>query len=214
MKRIAVTVAIAVAVAPAARAATSTWNLDPAHAHVGFTVRHLGISNVRGQFGNMDATLEVDDQDVTKSRVQATVDVTTIDTRHPKRDADLLSSDFFDSANHPRMTFRSTKVEKSDDRKLKVTGDLTIRGNTKPITLDVEYTDPVKDVKGAQRRAIQAKGKINRKDYGLTYNRMVEAVPVVGDEVNLEMEAEFVKAPAAPAGQAKAEGAAGKGESP
>ena len=205
---------LALALAPVARAETTTWKMDPAHSHASFSVRHLGISNVRGEFSKVDGTLHLDDQDVTKSRVEATIDANSIDTREAKRDAHLKSPDFFDAQNHPKMTFKSTKVEKAGDKKLKVTGDLTIRGNTKPVTLDVELSDAIKDMQGAQRRAILATGKINRQQFGLTWSKMLEAAPVVGDDVNLEIAAEYVAAPASPTAQAKAEDAAAKGKQP
>jgi polyisoprenoid-binding protein YceI len=204
---------LALALAPLARAETTTWNVDPAHSHASFSVRHLGISNVRGEFRKLDATLFTEGDDPTKARVEATIDVDSIDTREAKRDAHLRSPDFFDAQNHPRMTFKSTKVEKAGD-KLEVTGDLTIRGNTKPITLDVELSNAIKDPQGAQRRAIHATGKIDRKAYGLAWSKMLEATPVVGDEVTIEIAAEFVQAPASPAAQAKAEDAAAKGQKP
>jgi polyisoprenoid-binding protein YceI len=213
MKRIAV-LAAALLAAPLARAETTPWNMDPSHSHASFSVRHLGISNVRGEFGKVDGALRYDPEDVTRSQVEATVDVTTIDTREAKRDAHLKSPDFFDAANHPKMTFKSTKVEKAGDKKLKVTGDLTIRGNTKPVTLDVELNGPIKDMQGAQRVAAVATGKIDRHEYGLKWNNMLEATPVVGDEVSIELAAEFVQAPAAPGAQAKAESAAAQGKQP
>ena len=205
---------LALALAPAARAETTTWKMDPSHSHASFSVRHLGISNVRGEFSKVDGTLHLDDQDVTKSRVEATIDANSIDTREAKRDAHLKSPDFFDAQNHPNITFKSTKVEKAGDKKLKVTGDLTMRGNTKPVTLDVELSDAIKDPQGQQRRAVEATGKVNRKDYGLAWSKMLEATPVVGDEVKLEISAAFVQAPGAPGAQAKAEDAAAKGQKP
>jgi polyisoprenoid-binding protein YceI len=211
MTRIAA-LAVALAALPAF-AETTTWKMDPSHSNASFTVRHLGISNVRGEFRKMDGMLYADDQDVTKSRVEATIDVNSIDTREEKRDAHLKSPDFFDAQNNPKITFKSTKVEKAGD-KLKVTGDLTIRGNTKPTTLDVELSNAIKDPQGNQRRAVHATGKINRKEYGLAWSKMLEATPVAGDDVNLEISAEFVQAPGAPGAQAKAEDAAAKGQKP
>jgi polyisoprenoid-binding protein YceI len=208
MNRIAVALAV-VALSPATGLAEpTTWNLDPAHSHASFTVRHLGISNVRGDFGKLDGKLLLDEKDPTKSRVDATIDVNSINTRIEKRDAHLKSPDFFDAQNHPNLTFKSTKVEKSG-KGFKVTGDLTIRGNTKPVVLTVdEFTKPIKDMQGASRRAMHATTKINRHDFGLKWNNVIETGPVVGDQVTIELAAEFVQAPASPAGQAKVEDAA------
>ncbi|HET9554576.1 MAG TPA: YceI family protein [Anaeromyxobacteraceae bacterium] len=192
MKRIALA-ALALAAAPAL-ADTASYTIDPAHAHSSFTVRHLVISNVRGEFGKTEGTAIIDDADLAKSKVEAKVDVSTIDTREPKRDAHLKSPDFFDVAKFPAMTFKSTKVEKAGDGRLKVTGDLTIKGVTRPVVLDV--TGPTKEIKdpwGNVRRGISASTRINRKDFGVSWGAMVEAGPVVGDEVNIEIEAELLK---------------------
>ena len=204
MKRIVLAV-LAVLASPAAFADASTWNLDPAHSQATFAVRHLAISTVRGEFRTIGGKLLFDEADPAKSKVDVVIDVNSIDTREPKRDAHLKSPDFFDAANHPTMTFKSTRIEKAGDG-YKITGDLTIRGNTKPVTLDVdEFTSPIKDPMGAMRRAVHASGKINRKDYGLNWSKVVEAGPVVADEVKMEISSEFVQAPASPMGQAKAE---------
>jgi polyisoprenoid-binding protein YceI len=206
---------LAAALVPAGALAQNTWNMDPSHSHASFTVRHLAISSVRGEFGKMDGKIALDEKDPTRSQVEATIDVTTIDTRVEKRDAHLKSPDFFDAENHPKMTFRSTRIAKAGGGKYKVTGDLTIRGNTRPVTLDVdEVTKPIKDQQGAMRLAVHATTKINRHDYGLTWNKVVESAPVAGDEVKIEISAEFVKAPDSPAGQAKAEDAAVRGKDP
>jgi polyisoprenoid-binding protein YceI len=201
-------IALAVAaLAPlAAYAEVSTWKMDPAHSHAAFTVRHLVISNVRGEFGKMTGTITLDEEDVTKSSVEATIDATTIDTREPNRDADLRSANFFDVEKYPTITFKSTKVEKDGDGKLKVTGDLTMHGTTKPVVLDVEGpTDAIKDMQGNARRGIHATTKLNRREFGLNWNKVVEAGPVVGDEVQIEIAAELVKQPGDVAAQAKAE---------
>ena len=176
-------------------AATSTWKLDTAHTPSAFTVKHLVISTVRGEFGKTTGTLTLDEADVTKSRVEATIDATTVDTREPKRDEHLRSPDFFDVAKHPTITFKSTKVEKAGDGRLKVTGDLTIHGVTKAVTLDVVGpTAEIKDPWGNARRGLSATGKVNRKDFGLNWSKTIEAGPVVGDDVAIEIEAELTKA--------------------
>jgi polyisoprenoid-binding protein YceI len=191
MKRIAAAIA---ALAPALALAQSSWNIDTAHTQAGFSVRHLVISTVRGDFGKTSGMVKLDDKDVTKSSVEATIDVTTINTRIADRDKHLKSPDFFDVEKFPTMTFKSTKVEKAGDG-LKVTGDLTMKGVTKPVTLAVSGpTAEIKDPYGNTRRGLSAKGKIDRKEFGLTWSKVVEAGPVVGDEVTIEIDAELVKA--------------------
>jgi polyisoprenoid-binding protein YceI len=207
-ERMTKTIALAVAtLAPlAALADASTWKMDPAHSHASFTVRHLAISNVRGEFRKMDGVVKLDEDDVTRSSVEATIDAASIDTRQPKRDDDLRSANFFDVQKYPTITFKSTKVEKGGAGKLRVTGDLTMHGTTKPVVLDVEGpTDAIKDAQGNARRGIFATTTINRREFGLDFNSMVEAVPVAGDEIKIEIAGELVKQPGDPAAQSKAE---------
>ena len=197
MNRILRSLAVAVVALPALAFATDTWNIDSAHTQTGFSVKHFMISNVRGDFDKTEGKVVIDDADLTKSTVEATIDVTTISTRDAKRDAHLKSPEFFDVAKFPTMTFKSTKVEKAGEG-LKVTGDLTMRGVTKPVVLDV--TGPSKEIKdpyGLSRRALTATGKLNRKDFGVSYG----PDSVVSDMVAITIEAEMVKAapPAAPA---------------
>jgi polyisoprenoid-binding protein YceI len=191
MKRIATAAALLWAVP--ALALASTWNIDPAHSYASFTVRHLVIAKVRGEFRKTSGAITIDDGDIAKSKVEATIEVASIDTREPKRDEHLRSADFLDAARYPTLTFKSTKVEKAGSN-LKVTGDLTIRGVTRPVTLDVTLAPEIKDPWGNQRRAFSASGKINRKDFGVSWSQEIEAGPVVGDEVSVEIEAEAVKA--------------------
>ncbi len=192
MKRLAVLLALA---APAAAwADTSTWSIDPAHTQSMFTARHMVITNVKGQFQKTTGTVLLDEADVTRSTVEATIDVSSIDTRVAQRDGHLKSPDFFDAAKYPTITFKSTKVEKAGDGKLKVTGNLTIKNTTRPVVLDVEGPSaPVKDPGGAIRRGLTATTTINRFDYGLEWNKLVEAGPVVGKDIKIEIEAELVK---------------------
>ncbi|HYQ80511.1 MAG TPA: YceI family protein [Anaeromyxobacteraceae bacterium] len=196
MKRIAsVAAALALALPGLALGAGSTWQIDPAHTRAGFGVKHLVISTVRGEFGKTAGTLTLDEGDVTKSKVEATIDVTSIDTREPKRDEHLRSPDFFDAAKYPTITFKSTKVEKAGDGQLRVTGDLTMRGVTKPVTLQVTGpTQEIKDPWGNARRGFSATTKLNRKDFGLNWSKTIEAGPVVGDEVTIDIEGEMAKA--------------------
>jgi polyisoprenoid-binding protein YceI len=193
MKRLAL--ALTLSLAPlAALAAPTTWAIDPAHTQSMFTVRHLVVSNVRGQFDKTTGTVTLDDTDVTKSSVEATIDARTINTRDAKRDEHLRSADFFDVANNPSITFKSTKVEKAGEGKLKVSGNLTMRGVTKPVVLDVEMpAAKVKDPWGNTRTGFSATTKVNRQDYGLKWNKAVEAGPVVGDEVKIELEGELIQ---------------------
>jgi polyisoprenoid-binding protein YceI len=176
-----------------ASAATSSWNVDASHSQVGFSVKHLVISNVRGEFGAYQGKLVLDESEPTKSTVEATIDVNTIDTKVADRDAHLKSADFFDAAKYPSITFKSTKVARAGKDKLKVTGDLTLHGVTKPVVLDVSTSPEVKGMYGETRRAFAATTKISRKDYGLTWNKLVEAGPAVGDEVTIALELEVVK---------------------
>jgi polyisoprenoid-binding protein YceI len=161
---------------------------------VSFKVRHMMVSNVQGGFTKFSGTLNLDDKDVTKSTLSVDIDVASVDTRNPKRDEHLKSADFFDVAKFPKMTFKSTKVEKQGDKYL-ATGDLTLHGVTKPVTLTVtNVTGEVKDAFGAIRRGAQATGKINRKDFGLTWNKALEAGGVaVGEDVSLDLEVECTK---------------------
>jgi polyisoprenoid-binding protein YceI len=203
MKR---TFAALAALAPALALAQATaWNIDPAHTQTGFTVRHLGITNVRGEFKDTTGTVKLDDKDPSRSSLEVTIDAATINTREDKRDAHLRSADFLDVEKHPKITFRSTKVEKKGDG-YEVTGDLTLHGVTKPVVLEVGALSPeLKDPWGNIRRGVSARTSINRRDFGLQYGKLVEAVPVVGDLVKIEIEAELMR-PASGPGQKQAEG--------
>jgi polyisoprenoid-binding protein YceI len=170
-------------------AQTTTWQIDPAHANAQFTVRHLSISNVSGQFNKISGTVQLDAKDVTKSVVNATIDVSSIDTRDSHRDDDLKSDGFFDVAKYPTMTFVSTKIEAAGPGKLKMTGNLTMHGVTKVVTFDVDgpsdaITDPWKN----QRRGASATTTINRRDFG------IEKYPAaaIGDEVKITLDLEFI----------------------
>ncbi len=193
MRRLAV--ALSLTLAPLASwAAPTTWAIDPSHTQSMFSVRHLVVSNVRGQFDKTTGTVTLDDKDVTKSSVEAVIDARTINTREPKRDDHLRSADFFDVANHPNITFKSTKVEKAGEGKLKVTGNLTMRGVTKPVVLDVDLpAATVKDPGGNTRMGFSAVTKLDRQEYGLKWSKAVEAGPVVGDEIKIEIEGELIQ---------------------
>jgi polyisoprenoid-binding protein YceI len=192
MKRLA----LAVALLPSlAFAEAATWSIDPSHTQSTFTVRHMVISNVRGEFKSTKGVVKLDDKEPAKSSVEVTIDAASIHTREEKRDAHLRSPDFFDIEKFPTITFRSSKVEKAGGDRYKVTGDLTMHGVTKPVVLDATLTPEVKGMMGEVRRGAQATTKVNRQDYGLKWNKAVEAGPVVGDEVAIEISAELVKAP-------------------
>ena len=178
----------------ASLAAVTAWNIDSGHSVVEFGVRHLTVSTVKGQFGKISGELVLDETDPKKSTVTAKIDPATIDTREPKRDAHLKSPDFFDVAKYPTVTFKSTKIKAAGKGKLEVIGDLTIRDVTKPVTLSVEGPTPaLKDLKGGLVRGASLSGKINRKDWGLTWNKPLEAAGgvLVGDEVSLDIQVEF-----------------------
>ncbi|HKW32781.1 MAG TPA: YceI family protein [Candidatus Acidoferrum sp.] len=185
-----------------AAAANSTWQIDPQHSSAQFAVRHLGLSTVRGAFSKLSGTMLLDDQDVTKSTIEVTIDVNTVDTREPDRDKDLRSERFFDVAHFPTMTFKSKKVEQVAPGKLRVTGDLTIRGTAKEVVLDVDgLTAPTKDPWGNQRIAASATTKINRQDYGVKWNAKLDnGGVVVGDDVNITIDVEMIQKGAAKSG--------------
>jgi polyisoprenoid-binding protein YceI len=165
---------------------------DPAHSNVGFSVKHMMATTVHGQFDKFTATVDWNDQDPTKSTIAADIDASTIDTHQEGRDKHLKSAEFFDTAKYPTITFKSTKVEKGGDG-FKVTGDLTMHGVTKPVTLDVQ-TDakPHKTPMGSTIYAVNATGKIKRSDFGLTWNKAIEGGGVlVSDDVGLELNLEL-----------------------
>ncbi len=192
---IAVLAAAATILSSPAGAATSTWNIDPQHSSAQFAVRHMGISTVRGAFSKVTGTMALDDQDITKSSVEVRIDVNTVDTREPDRDKDLRSDHFFDVAHFPTMTFKSKRVEQAAPGKLKVTGDLTIRGTTKEVVLDVDGpTAPAKDPWGNTRVAASATAKINRQDFGVKWNAKLDnGGVVVSDDVNITIDVELIQ---------------------
>jgi len=178
-----------------ASAATTAWQIDPAHTAAGFSVKHLMISTVRGQFKGVTGTINWDDQDVSKSTIDVTIDAKTVDTTEPNRDKDLRSERFFDTDKYPAITFKSTKVEQVSAGKLKVTGDLTIHGVTKSVVLDVEGPSAqIKDPWGNTRVAANATTKVNRQDYGVKWNANIDGGGVVvSDDVNITIDMEMVK---------------------
>jgi polyisoprenoid-binding protein YceI len=176
--------------------AAATFNIDPAHSSAHFKVRHMMISNVRGEFAKISGTVKFDPANPSNSSITAEIDVHSISTREPDRDKHLKSPDFFDAANHPTIRFQSKKVEPISAGEFKVTGDLTIRGTTREVVLQVEGLTPeVKDPWGNTRRGVEASGKISRKDFGVIYNAAMEAGGVlIGDEIEISLAVELVKA--------------------
>ncbi len=172
-----------------------SWKIDPAHSLIEFSVKHMMIATVRGRFTQFDGTVNVDPDDLLRSGVEGYVDVASITTNEPNRDAHLRSADFFDVENHPRMAFRSTKIERTGEDTYRVTGDLTIRGVTRPITFEVTDSGRNKDPWGNLRWGLTATAALNRKDFGLTWNVALEAGGwLVGEQVKISVELELVHA--------------------
>jgi polyisoprenoid-binding protein YceI len=192
--RIGIASAIALLTTLSALAQTSTWNIDPAHSTAQFTVRHLGISNVTGNFTKVTGSVVLNEKDITQSQVSASIDVSSVDTRVEARNKDLKSPNFFDVEKYPTIEFKSKRIV-NDGGKLQVIGDLTIHGTTREVTLDVDGPTPeLADPWGNSRRGISATTTINRKDFNLVYNnRLKTGEAVVGDNVKIQIDAEMVK---------------------
>jgi len=195
MRRAFVIVLLAAVAAGSAAAAESAWEIDPAHSSVQFSVRHMMVSNVRGEFRKVSGTVRGDETDPTKAQIEATIDTTSIDTRNEKRDSHLKSADFLDTEKFPTMTFKSKKIEKAGDHRYRVTGDLTLHGVTREVTLDVEGPSaPVKDPMGNVRVGATATAKLNRQDFGITWSKALDGGGVmVGDEINVTIDVEGTK---------------------
>jgi polyisoprenoid-binding protein YceI len=177
--------------------ALETWSFDLVHSSVGFWVRHLMVSKVHGRFASFSGSLAFDEANPQASRVEVTIDAASIDTKEPQRDAHLRSADFLETDAYPHITFKSTSVEKVGERELRLNGDLTIHGVTRPVTLEVDYAGRQKDPWGGERAGFSAKLAIDRKDFGLTWNKAIEAGGIlVGDKVEIVIEVEAVKAQA------------------
>jgi len=176
---------------------TNTWNIDAAHSGINFSIRHMVVSKVRGRFAKYSGALSLDDEDLTRSFVEATIDASSIDTGTEQRDAHLRSPDFFDVEKFPELRFRSQRIEKLDGDRYRVVGELTIRDVTREVSLDVEYGGRAKDPWGNERIGFVAKAALDRKDFGLGWNQVLEAGGVlVGDRVDIELEVQAVKATA------------------
>ena len=180
---------------PGALAGGSSWRIDPAHSHVEFAVRHLMISSVKGAFGDVQGTVWVDESDPRTVLVDIVIQVASIDTRQEQRDAHLRSPDFFDAAKFPTITFRSRRVQGNPlEGDFRLTGDLTVRGITREVTLDVSPEGRLTDPWGEERAGFSAHAKIDRTDFGLTWNQALEAGGVlVGNEIKLSIEVELVR---------------------
>ena len=173
---------------------SSLWNIDPAHSTVAFAVRHMVVSKVRGKFTGYAAELTLDPENLTGSKVKVVLDAASIDTGVADRDAHLKSADFFDAATHSKLTFESRRVERIDAERYRVIGDLTIKGTTREVVLRVEQHGQAKDPWGNTRAAFTAKTSIDRKDFGLAWNQVLETGGVmVGDRVDIEAEIEAVR---------------------
>jgi polyisoprenoid-binding protein YceI len=176
--------------------ATSTWNIDPAHSAAEFKVKHMMIANVKGKFCGISGVLHLNQKDVAQSSVEASIDVSTVNTQEAQRDAHLKSADFFDVEKFPAMTFKSTAITSTGEREFAVTGDLTMHGVTKAVTFAVEGPSaPAKDPWGNLRIGLSAATKINRKDFGLMWNQALESGGVlVGEDVAITLDVQFIKA--------------------
>lgn len=176
------------------KATTTTWDLDPTHSSLDFSIKHMMFANVRGRFRTFTATLHADEADPAASRVEAEIDVASIDTGVADRDGHLRSVDFFDVETHPKMTFRSTRVVPKQDGEAEVVGDLTIRGVTKEITLDVVLDGVGQDPWGNTRASYTASGTIDREAFGLKWNQVLETGGVlVGNKVKIEVQVQVVQ---------------------
>jgi len=180
------------AVALSAPTLAATWQIDPAHSNVSFSVRHMMVSNVRGEFTKVSGSVEGDEKAPTQAVINATIDASSINTREEKRDTHLKSADFLDVAKYPTITFKSKKIEPSGAAQFKVTGDLTLHGVTKEVVLDVsDVTAPIKDPMGKTRAGAQASTKIDRKDFGINWSKVIDGGGLmVGDEVAISVDVE------------------------
>lgn len=170
------------------------WNVDAAHSSLEFVVKHMMISKAKGVFNEFEAVIEANPDNLEDAKIEFNVDINSVDTRKKDRDDHLRSADFFDVENHPKMTFVATDIKKKSDNNYDVTGDLTIRGTKKPVTFDIDYEGSGKDPWGNEVAGFSGSTKINRKEFGLTWNTALETGGVmVADEVKINVEIEAVK---------------------
>lgn len=171
-----------------------SWQVDPVHSHVGFSVKHMMVTTVRGRFTSYRGTFALDSTDFTRSRFEGEIDVASIDTGNADRDGHLRTGDFFDAENHPKITFKSTSIEAKGDGEYVVNGDLTIRGVTRPVSLDVEYHGTSKNPYGKIVAGLAARGVVNRKDFGVNFHAVLETGGVaLADKVKLELDLQAVQ---------------------
>jgi polyisoprenoid-binding protein YceI len=176
---------------------TKSWNIDTSHSGINFSVRHMVVSKVRGRFAKFTGAIELNDGDLTRSTLEATIDAASIDTGTPERDAHLRSPDFFDTEAYPALRYRSRRIEALSGDRYRVIGDLTIRDVTREVPLEVEYGGRAVDPWGNERVGFTARASVDRKEFGLAWNQVLEAGGVlVGDRVDIEIELEAVKAAA------------------
>ncbi|WP_436663622.1 YceI family protein [Alicyclobacillus acidoterrestris] len=174
--------------------AKSTWAVDPAHSEIGFSAKHMMFTTVRGSFKKFDATVAADPDDLSTADIEFTIDAASVDTRNEDRDNHLKGADFFDVENHPTITFKATDIKKTADQEYDMTGDVTIRGVTKPVTFHVVYNGTGKNPWGAEVAGFEATATISRKDFGLTYNAALETGGVlISDQVKLNVEIQASK---------------------
>lgn len=197
MTRHLLAAAAGLCIASAAPVATwaATWTIDPAHTNVQFSVRHMMLSNVTGEFGKVSGTIQGDEAAAASAVIEATIDAGSINTREPKRDEHLKSPDFLDVAKYPTITFKSKKIEPAGAGSFKVTGDLTLHGVTKEVVLDAsDVTPPIKDPMGKTRAGAHATTKINRKDFGINWSKAMDNGGVmVGDDVAITIDVEAIQ---------------------
>ena len=173
---------------------TTKWVLDPSHSELGFKIRHLMISHVSGSFQQFQVDLETQDDDFSTAQIRATAQIASIHTNNEQRDHHLRNSDFFEAESYPQLSFQSTKVEKLSDDTFTVYGELTMKGISKPVNLTVEYSGVTKDPWGGVRAGYTISGKINRSDWGITFNGVLETGGVaLGEEVKVNSEIQLVK---------------------
>ncbi len=171
------------------------WAVDTAHSSIDFAIRHMMVSKVKGTFHDFEATIDANPEDLTDATIEFSVDVNSVDTRNNDRDNHLRSADFFDGENHPKMTFQATKIEKKSPGEYVITGDMTIRGTTKPETFTVTYEGSGKDPWGNEKVGFEAHGAISRSEYGLTWNQALETGGVlVADQVQITLDIQAAKA--------------------
>ncbi len=193
MRRLTVIFALGALVALTTAAAAATYDIDKSHSSVGFKVRHLGVSNVRGFFGDFAGAFEFDTADPGAWRTEAAIQIASVDTGDPKRDEHLRTPDFFDAVGHPTMVFKSTSVTKASDGAYKLAGDLTLRGVTRSVQLDLELLGTATDPWGNDRAGFSATGRINRQDFGVNWSTTLDAGGlVVGNEVTIMIEVEGI----------------------